>query len=489
MEALKLSFPQTISFIGKTAVSPVPDQALFASLMNSLSVEAELASEEQPPELLDNLDSLLALLQELPVEEQTAEQQELQYAVLQLQGIQIESDQAGFTVGTEKLLTEAADKLIGLLENIQQKLQILSGKFTTEFADSPVFKGAAEKNSPNFSTLTQISKQLGELIGILEKQVQATSAVQQGKAISQELPPLPRVEEVKPVKELPRFLDETLKPVKELVKVPVEIQETLQQPESVELQASEKLIGAEEPKLLNEMTRPVKELPKVPMETQRTPPLVEEAELQGAGKLQDSGELQSSKVPIESKIPQEPAVQPVANVSAEAVKLASNQIRSEGNPPPVPFVRLANLLEDLGGMLKNSMRMAETAEGMKMRVNIFPEHLGHLEILLTSTNGKLAAQIMASTPMAKEAIELQLNQLRASLVQQGVAVEKIEVLQQNSQQPFSQQQSQAEQRFAQAQQKSGTAANHKNGYMQQEEEKNAERQPSVGQLMKVDYTV
>ncbi|MGH2319157.1 flagellar hook-length control protein FliK [Planococcus sp. SE5232] len=449
MEALKLSFPKTISFIGKTAVSPVPDQALFASLMNSLSAEAELASEEQPPELLDSLDSLLALLQELPVEEQTAEQQELQYAVLQLQGIQVESEQAGFTarsltVGTEKLLTEAADKLIGLLENIQQKLQILSGKFTTEFADSPVFKGAAEKNSPNFSTLTQISKQLGELIGILEKQVQATSGLQQGKAISQELPPLPRVEEVKPVKELPRFLDETLKPVKELVKVPVEIQGTPLRTEPAELQASRNLVNMEEP--------------------------------------------QSPKAPVESKAPQEPTLQPTVSLMAEAGKAAGSQVRTEANASPVTFVRLANLLEDLGGMLKSSMRMAETAEGMKMRVNIFPEHLGHLEILLTSTNGKLAAQIMASTPMAKEALELQLNQLRISLVQQGVAVEKIEVLQQSSQQAFNQQQSNTEQRFTQ-QHRNGSTKQDKNGYLQQEEEKTAERQPSVGRLMKVDYTV
>src|SRR5690606_15998178 len=147
MEALKLSFPQTISFSGKATASPVPDQALFASLMNSLSAEAELTSEEQAPELLEILESLLALLQELPVEDQTAEQQELQYAILQLQEVQVESDLPGFTAhktaGSEKLVPEAAGKLIGLLENIQQKLQILSDKFTTEFAEPLVFEGAA----------------------------------------------------------------------------------------------------------------------------------------------------------------------------------------------------------------------------------------------------------------------------------------------------------------------------------------------------------
>lgn len=446
MEALKLSFPQTIqSAAKKPAVPAQQDGALFASLLNSLSTEAELPIEEQAPaeELLESLESLLTLLQQVPVEEQTDEQQELQYAILQLQELQAVNTQVTATSQTGGNSAETADasaKLIGLLENIQQKLQLLSSTLPSESAGTPVFKeAAAQKNSINLTDLPQISKQLDELIATLEKEQQAALAVQQGKSIGQEVPHLPPVEVVSIVKDIPRFFNETLKPVKELPKIPVETQGTPHQAE-----ASVKLQGAEE--------------------------------------------LQAPKLPADVKTSQEPTVQPTASVAAEAGKLVGNQTRTEANTPAAPFVRLSNLLEDLGGMLKSSMRMAETAEGMKMRVNIFPEHLGHLEILLTSTNGKLAAQIMASTPMAKEALELQLNQLRASLVQQGVTVEKIEVLQQSSQQPFSQQHSQTEQRFFQ-QSRNGTAKQDKNGYLQPEEEKAADRQPSVGHLMKVDYTV
>ncbi|ANU09172.1 flagellar hook-length control protein FliK [Planococcus antarcticus DSM 14505] len=450
MEALKLSFPQTISPASKKAAVPVQDQALFASLLNSLGTEAELPSEEQAPaeELLKSLESLLTLLQELPVEEEMVEQPDIQYAILQLQELLAGNTQLYFTAPGQMAggAANAADKLIGLLEKIQQKLQVLSSEFTAKFIDPLVFKGTEEKNSNiNLASLTQISEQLDKLIGILEKQPQTTSASQQGKSIGQELVNLLPVQGLNPAKEALRFLNETLKPVKELPRAPVEIQGIPQQ--------------------------------------------VEVVELQPAGKLQAAEELQSPKVLVESKVALEPAVQPTATVAAEAVKAAGNQVRTEANPPAAPFVRLSNLLEDLSGMLKSSMRLAETTEGMKMRVNIFPEHLGHLEILLTSTNGKLAAQIMASTPMAKEALELQLNQLRASLVQQGVAVEKIEVLQQSSQQPFSQQHSHTEQRFSQQQQRNGTTRQDKNGYFQPEEEKAVERQPSVGQLMKVDYTV
>ena len=415
MEALKLSFPQIIGSAAKKSPAPdQQDQALFASLLNSMSSnEAEFPSEEEilTEQVMESLESLLAFLQEIPVEEQTAEQQQLQYAILQLQELRPENTQVATLTSqmseSKPEVTDAPAKLIGLLENIQQKLQILSTMSLTEFEDSTMVKEAtAQTNSITLNDLSRISKQLNELIATLEKEQQAAVAIQQEKPIGLS------VEGAKAVKDLPRYINETLKSDKEL-----------------------------------------------------------------------------PKVPADSKTAQEPTVQPTANVAVEAAKAADNQTRAEVKPSAAPFIRLSNLLEDLGGMLKSSMRLAETTEGMKMRVNIFPEHLGHLEILLTSTNGKLAAQIMASTPMAKEALELQLNQLRASLLQQGVAVEKIEVLQQNSQQPFSQQHSHTEQRFYQQQQRNGTTKQDKNGYFQSEEEKTAERQPSVGQLIKVDYTV
>ncbi|TWT04463.1 flagellar hook-length control protein FliK [Planococcus sp. CPCC 101016] len=458
MEALKLSLPKTIGFPASAAVSlPAEDQGVFASLLASLNMEMELPSEEQAPaeELLASLENLLSFLQEVPVEEQTTEQQELQYAILQLQKLQSGSEESDFSKlnvmdGIKENATETADKLFTLLENIQQKLKILSDKFTTEFADLPVFKGVEEKKTgSNFISLPQISKQLDELINMLEKEQHAALTVQQKKTTGQELPFLPQLEGVKSVKDSPRFMHEALKPINELQRVSVETQGSQQKAEAVEVLS--------------------------------------------AVKPQNAEELQTTKAPevkvLETKAPQETPVQVPATTVPEAAKSMSNPVRIETTPPPSPVVRLSNLLEDLGGMLKSSMRLADSSEGMKMRVNIFPEHLGHLEILLTSTNGKLAAQIMASTPMAKEALELQLNQLRISLVQQGVAVEKIEVLQQDPQSPFGQTGNQAEQRFSQQQQRNGTAGRNKNSYLQLEEEKAAERQPSVGQLMKVDYTV
>ena len=449
MEAIKIAVPQTVTLPAKPIVATAQDQAMFASLLESLSGEAELPAEEQAPEkeLLESLESLLALLQELPTGKQLPEAQDFQYAVYQLANLQIENGEIRIpstskSGETSEPITDGTGKLIGLLEKIQQNLQILSAEFTTEFAGSVVFTGAdGKKNAINANTLEKISTQLDNVISILEKQQQLMS-VQQSKIDGQELAVLPPIEGMKPVREALKYS--------------------------------------------NEITKPVEDVSTKPVDIQQIPQKNEAKEVQSAIKQQPTDELQT-KVPAENKAPQEPAVQPTAAV--ESGKTAGAVVRTETNPP-TPFVRLANLLEDLGGMLKSSMRLMESQEGMKMRVNIFPEHLGHLEILLTSTNGKLAAQILASTPMAKEAIELQLNQLRASLVQQGVAVEKIEVLQQSSQQPFNQQHSQNNQRFTQPQQGQGSSGNSKNGYLKEDDNVVAERRQSLGEgLMKVDYTV
>ncbi|RNF38752.1 flagellar hook-length control protein FliK [Planococcus salinus] len=188
--------------------------------------------------------------------------------------------------------------------------------------------------------------------------------------------------------------------------------------------------------------------------------------------------------PMEVDIPQ-----PLPASAPDTVKAEALTGRSEP-APPTPTVRMANLTEELGEVLKGSFRLTGTGENtQQIRVNIAPDHLGHLDIRLTLINGKMAAQIFTSSFAAKEMLELQVNQLRASLLQQGVAIDKIEITQHNPQQSFSQQHASPEQRFAQ-QQKPGSQS-FRNGYRQFEEEAAAAViiEPSAGSKMKVDYTI
>ena len=107
--------------------------------------------------------------------------------------------------------------------------------------------------------------------------------------------------------------------------------------------------------------------------------------------------------------------------------------RVETTDAPTPTVRMSNLIEELGSVLRGSIRLTGTQEGTQIRVNITPDHLGHLDIRFTEINGKIAAHIFTSTLVAKEVLDLQMNQMRNVLLQQGIPLDKIEVSQQNLQ--------------------------------------------------------
>lgn len=67
----------------------------------------------------------------------------------------------------------------------------------------------------------------------------------------------------------------------------------------------------------------------------------------------------------------------------------------------------------------------------QLSIKLYPEHLGRLDIQITQMNGIITARIMASTQVAKELIEGQLQNLRQAFVQQQLQVERIEVTQQD----------------------------------------------------------
>jgi autonomous glycyl radical cofactor GrcA len=64
------------------------------------------------------------------------------------------------------------------------------------------------------------------------------------------------------------------------------------------------------------------------------------------------------------------------------------------------------------------------------KFNLFPEHLGHLEVKIISQDGQVSVQIVTESTIAKESLEGQLHQLRQSLQTQGLQVQKLEIVQQ-----------------------------------------------------------
>ncbi len=133
--------------------------------------------------------------------------------------------------------------------------------------------------------------------------------------------------------------------------------------------------------------------------------------------------------------------------------------------------------------------MHANSEGTQLRVNISPEHLGHLDIRLTASEGKIAAHIFTASLTAKEALDLQVHQLRNSLMQQGISVDKIEISYQNSQSSFGQQHAHPEQRFSQQGQKQDGLSRKGISYHGIEEEAAIERNLLLDGTVKINYTI
>ncbi|HSO57984.1 MAG TPA: flagellar hook-length control protein FliK [Paenisporosarcina sp.] len=411
----------------------------FAELFGSLTAEGKVVnekvvSENHQGQLLEKLEEVLQVLQELPQETMSPEQQEMMNAIIQmlsLQTIQMEEKLKGSGSSVEKLIvsTPAQEKLMNLLKQVDHELKELSKVSVIPFEDVPKIEGVEETNVlADPKKFEQVVKQLVNFIQQLETQQQAT-----GKQTSLQL-----VEKKEQV-------------LNELTSLTEKLDSQTQLTES-QKQGNGQIV---------ETSRQVPGNPVIPLQ-------------EGSGSQLEPIQLDEN-------------TQTLTVATTETTKVSQTSVRTEPTVP-TPTVHMSNLIEELGEVLRSTFRLNATGEGTQIKVNIFPEHLGHLDIRITELNGKIAAQIFTSSLVAKEALDLQVNQLRNSLLQQGITIEKIEITQQHSSQSFGQQHAHRDQRFSQ-QQKQGTASGNKNGYQRMEEEATIERNHSVSGVMKVDYTI
>lgn len=444
METMSLSIPSNISTSKPIASKQSSGSATvnFAALLGSVTAEGQSASEEkvnvnQQGALLEKLQDMLQTLQEIPKENLSPEEQEMMYVIVQmlsLQTVQIENQLHSVEPG-QVMSDSVQEKLINLLNQIDQEIQKQS-TVTKSFEATAELVGVEENILADPKKLEQAFKQLVAIIQQLDNEQQAITGKQQQNEVA------------KIFKQMDSF--------------------TQQPTDQTQLNEPPRNNG-----LIVDTSRPLS--------------------TQSISQLQ---QLDGNAARVEP-VPTEVNGQALTGTASEVAKASQAPTRPEASappPPPAPTVRMSNLIEELGGVLKGSFRLNGTQEGTQIKVNIFPEHLGHLDIRLTASEGKIAAQIFTSNLLAKEALELQVNQLRNSLLQQGVTLDRIEISQQSSQPSFGQQNAHPDQRFAQQQQqqqqqKQGNASHNKNGYQRIEEEAAVERNHSSEGLMKVDYTI
>ncbi|WP_211652926.1 flagellar hook-length control protein FliK [Planococcus alpniumensis] len=264
-------------------------------------------------------------------------------------------------------------------------------------------------------------------------------------------------------------------------------------------QLKEETLPSEKLLLLKELT-PIKTEARLPFT--QTPAawlhaLSKESTQANSAVEQQAPDTQATKaVPAEGEVvPKAEAVQPAAPVKTEGQTQAAviPAAIADQKPVDVPVrqVPVQKLSETLAEWISSPARLSAGGNETRLRINIFPEHLGHLEILVSTAGGKVSAQIIASQGAAKEAVEFQLNQLRMSLSQQGVEIDRLEVREERSSSEFQQHERQRESPFADA---PGNSASRRSGSGGEAISDDAEIAPkrqreAVSMNGQVDYSV
>lgn len=84
-------------------------------------------------------------------------------------------------------------------------------------------------------------------------------------------------------------------------------------------------------------------------------------------------------------------------------------------------------LYNITGQTIEHIKVTLNADSSNMELQLNPEHLGKVNVQITSENGAVKAEITAHTEAAKRALEAGLEDLKVALEQTGLKVENVEV--------------------------------------------------------------
>ncbi len=110
------------------------------------------------------------------------------------------------------------------------------------------------------------------------------------------------------------------------------------------------------------------------------------------------------------------------NPILQAIQNAVNNVETVVNAEqPVPQV-------DIVRQVVEQVRVNMNQQATSLELQLYPEHLGRIQINVVSKDGVLTASIVAETEAAKQAIEGGLLNLKEAMQQQDLKVEAIEVM-------------------------------------------------------------
>ncbi|MEK4129015.1 flagellar hook-length control protein FliK [Solibacillus sp. FSL W8-0474] len=86
------------------------------------------------------------------------------------------------------------------------------------------------------------------------------------------------------------------------------------------------------------------------------------------------------------------------------------------------------LIKEIQNLINRSQLSGQQGN-MKLFLKLFPENLGQIRIEIVQKDGVLTARLLATTPIGKELLENNINQLKAGFVAQNIQMDRIDVAQ------------------------------------------------------------
>lgn len=110
------------------------------------------------------------------------------------------------------------------------------------------------------------------------------------------------------------------------------------------------------------------------------------------------------------------------NVMEHMVQTATEQVEGVQEK-----VQVARQVHEIVTQVVEQIKVVVTEDTSEMVIHLNPEHLGKVNLSVVAREGHITAQFVTETELARQALESQIQQLRDTLGEQGLKVDKVEV--------------------------------------------------------------
>lgn len=138
--------------------------------------------------------------------------------------------------------------------------------------------------------------------------------------------------------------------------------------------------------------------------------------------------LTMAKTTVQQEVPTTKSVATELIGNAVTKTVPPTSIVTISLPQSTPTSQAENFVKQFEQIMNRS-QLANNAQGQRLLIKLYPEHLGSVRIEFSQQNGIMSARILASTATGKQMIESQLHQLKTGLASQNIQLDRIDISQ------------------------------------------------------------